>query len=678
MFTVRMIKLLAVLLDRDAERVTKALLREGVMQFIDVAEFGTEISGELRAVSPQVSMAKIADMRRSIEAFLNPLGIYRDIPKEVDLENRKPVVLDDVQKVLDSIANELEGIRGNQQTIQQEILKLEDIQRQLEVSGLDLSETALETQYTFISFKIGKIPKMNRERFSSEIRDIPSVAITTGEDDNEAHILLVHMKRDTERIEKILQTIGWVQSELHKKMSNLKADVVLDLEGKLDRLRSQQDEHAERAKTLLEQHRNNLLQLWVQLRVNELFYSIQSHFKRTSRTMIFSGWLPASKKQLIENTILKASEGRCYFEWHEPEGEGEGEDEVPVQLKNPRFLAPFQMLVTNFGVPEYGTIDPTPFVMVAYLVMFGLMFADVGQGAVLAFLGFLGTLFFKGKKASLLNLSKLIVWCGCSSMATGVLFGSYFGMSWFPPVWFDFHGIITGHVIKSAPINDIFGILAVAVYFGIAVIGCGLLFNWINLFSKRRWVEMIVDKGGLLGGWIFGGGIYVAFYMVAHGYKSLPPVQTIFFTVGLPAFLFYSKGPLEFSRKKRKGKTGRFGITTLMNFGMQWIVELLEVFSGYLSNTLSFMRVAGLGIAHASLMIAFFELARMADGGNMQTGYSPWAVLILITGNILVIVLEGLTAGIQALRLNYYEFFTKFFRGSGEVFSPISLRSREE
>jgi V/A-type H+-transporting ATPase subunit I len=129
------------------------------------------------------------------------------------------------------------------------------------------------------------------------------------------------------------------------------------------------------------------------------------------------------------------------------------------------------MLVTNFGVPEYGTIDPTPFVMVAYLVMFGLMFADVGQGAVLAFLGFLGTLFFKGKKASLLNLSKLIVWCGCSSMATGVLFGSYFGMSWFPPVWFDFHGIITGHVIKSAPINDIFGILAVAVYFGIAVIG---------------------------------------------------------------------------------------------------------------------------------------------------------------------------------------------------------------
>jgi len=103
---------------------------------------------------------------------------------------------------------------------------------------------------------------------------------------------------------------------------------------------------------------------------------------------------------------------------------------------------------------------------------------------------------------------------------------------------------------------------------------------------------------------------------------------------------------------------------------MEWFVELLEIFSGYLSNTLSFMRVAGLGIAHVCLMISFFTIAGMTSGIA--------SILILILGNILVICLEGLSAGIQALRLNYYEFFTKFFHGTGQLYTPISLNSRDK
>ena len=110
---------------------------------------------------------------------------------------------------------------------------------------------------------------------------------------------------------------------------------------------------------------------------------------------------------------------------------------------------------------------------------------------------------------------------------------------------------------------------------------------------------------------------------------------------------------------------------------MEWIVEILEIFSGYLANTLSFMRVAGLGIAHVSLMIAFFEIARMvgvSEPGSPDTVYSFWSILILIFGNILVIALEGLSAGIQSLRLNYYEFFSKYFSGTGIAYTPISIR----
>ncbi|MHC4434221.1 MAG: V-type ATPase 116kDa subunit family protein, partial [Planctomycetota bacterium] len=147
------------------------------------------------------------------------------------------------------------------------------------------------------------------------------------------------------------------------------------------------------------------------------------------------------------------------------------------------------MLVKNFGVPKYGTIDPTPFVMPLYLAMFGLMFGDVGQGLVLAIAGGLGVHFWKKNQAKegLYNLAWLIIWCGCSSVLFGVLFGAYFGKDLFPPLWFDYHGIIAGHSTYTSAVNDIFDVLAITIYFGISVIFLGLIFNWINVIRQKKW-----------------------------------------------------------------------------------------------------------------------------------------------------------------------------------------------
>ena len=113
------------------------------------------------------------------------------------------------------------------------------------------------------------------------------------------------------------------------------------------------------------------------------------------------------------------------------------------------------------------------------------------------------------------------------------------------------------------------------------------------------------------------------------------------------------------------GKT--FNPFIVISWLMQWSIELLEIFSGYLANTLSFLRVAALGVAHVSLMVVFSSMAEMTP--------IYFSIPILIIGNIIVICLEGLSAGVQALRLNYYEFFTKFFSGTGKIYTPISLNS---
>ena len=331
------------------------------------------------------------------------------------------------------------------------------------------------------------------------------------------------------------------------------------------------------------------------------------------------------------------------------------------------------MLVKNYAIPEYGTIDPTPIVAVAYLIMFGLMFGDVGHGAVIGLIGLFGVFSLRKDAGSAFHkLFQLMIWCGVSAMITGALFGSYFGYKWFAPIWFDYHGIIAGHAGPGL-ITDIGGILLITIYFGIIVIGLGLVLNWINCISKGNWFKLIMDKGGLLGGWMYFAGTYVAFFFAQHNYKQLPESNLLFLLVGLPAVIFMLKPPLEFylHNKMHPDHKEKFTVFSIMNFTMEWLVEMLEVFSGYLANTLSFMRVAGLGIAHVSLMIAFDQIAKMVtpDGG-----FNIWSILVLFAGNVLVIGLEGLSAGIQSLRLNYYEFFSKYFSGNGKAYAPISLK----
>lgn len=170
---------------------------------------------------------------------------------------------------------------------------------------------------------------------------------------------------------------------------------------------------------------------------------------------------------------------------------------------------------------------------------------------------------------------------------------------------------------------------------------------------------------------MYGAGVYTAFYFGNHEFKELPDGTLLFFLLGLPAVLFLGKPVIEHFREKRRGHGKPFGPLTIVDFFMEWLVEMLEIFSGYLANTLSFMRVAGLGIAHVSLMVAFFEIADMVGGGG---GVSIGSVLILLFGNLLVIALEGLSAGIQSLRLNYYEFFSKYFSGTGVAYTPVTLK----
>jgi V/A-type H+-transporting ATPase subunit I len=668
-----MIRLFAVVLRHDIDNVTEELLRQGVMQFIKVGGISSEESKSVADVSPPVPPAGLAEVRKRIEVILSEGGLVPVMPEEINLKERTKIDLDEEKRKIDAVAGGLQSIKEKKRATERELNELADIRQRVATYMRGVSPDTLSSKYSFISLKMGNVPSSNRPILESRLKPIPSVLLPIGEDASTGGMMLVYMKRDEDKIGAILTEAGWKDTGVAGRDMVLGEDAVADLEKKRERLLKSADALEKERVELIGKNKDALNAVWVHIRLHELYATIQSFFKETARTVIFTGWIPLEKRQSVERGIKEVTGDNCYLEWHSPSPGEEGLDtqHVPVQFRNPRFFSPFQMLVRNFGVPEYGTIDPTPFIMVTYLTMFALMFADVGQGAVVLLLGILAALFFRKKKQNLVDLAKLIIFCGAASIVGGVLFGSYFGIRLFKPVWFDFHGIVSGEPFGSSHIKDIFNILEISVYFGIVVITAGILFNWVNLLRQRQILKLFLDKSGIVGGWFFWGGVYVAGYMVKHGYREFPGAFLLFILVGLPALLMFLKAPLQHAHDGKK-----FTLMTPLTFLMEWVVELLELFSGYLSNTLSFMRVAGLGIAHASLMIAFFQIARMANGQNAGPPYTIWYFLVLLLGNVLVIGLEGLSAGIQALRLNYYEFFTKFFHGSGEAYSPISLKSR--
>jgi len=677
-FTTKMTQFLAVVLDRDMEKVTEEMLRQGVIQFIGLTELFDEQKSKTVSFRPSISLSRFSEIKKRIESYLQLSESLQEINYAIDLQSRKPVDFEVTEEIFSDIEADLHGLRDRQNDILKKITKSEHVRGDLMIFRDINTEILAPARHSHITVHAGTLPVSKFEAFLSSMNATPFVKHVIQEEDQRISLILITMKQDDDTVKNILGRHEWADMEISEDIAGLGESDLSGVEAGLSKLYQERDTIDSEIREIIEKKRELLESMWINLNVNELFHKIQSYFGATSSTIMFSGWLPVSNRKTIEKAIVNITGGRCYLEWNDPvklENSGYKNMEAPVQLKNPGFLSPFQWLVQNFSIPEYGTIDPTLFLAISYLIMFGLMFGDAGHGAVLALAGITGSIMFKDRSAAYYTLSKLIIWCGAFAMITGVLFGEYFGTKWLKPLWIDYAGIVEGHAVETGFIRDINGLLSLTIYFGIFIIGFGLILSLINKIRQRKWRELAFDKGGILGGWMYCAGVYTALYFINRGYTELPPAGRLFWLLGAPSIMLLLNPLMEYLPVQGEKPHSKFTVFALFELSLTWAVELLDIFSGFLSNTLSFMRIAGYGIAHISLMAVIFDFARSVGGGGST--YTGWSYIILIFGNILVISLEGLLAGVQSLRLNYYEFFTKFFRTGGKVYSPISLSSRD-
>jgi len=657
LFTEDMRLLTAVVIENKSDEVVKALLSIGALDFVQITNLPPDQLAKLSKKRPNSDKLAIEDTRKRIDNLLRQSG--RAIPNSSLLKVEDMVLLDikNYRKVLDEFSASISSIKEKQKKLNQDYEVLNEIKHYLD-----------NNKREFVEIRVGKI-KSNIEKMKKSLSDFGLILL-----EEEDYIASLSLKRDSSNISQVLDMFSWVECDDVEVQQKLSLKVVENLHNNLDLILEKKEDLANQIQDKIKEKEPTLINIWCNLRLHELSNQIRSYFKYTKNTTLFSGWVPEKFASKVENAIYSASGGECIIDQSEP-SEVELKN-IPVEVKTPKFFKPFEKMVKNYGIPEYGTINPTWFVAVAYLSMFMLMFADLGQGFVLLLIGLLTTKIYKNnpmKEDGLISrsVSTLLIYLGIASMIGGVIFGSTFGFSIFSPLWFNYHRVVMGHSSIGTGVQNVYDILGITIIYGIVIIFTGLLINWINLIIKKKYIKLFLSRTGFSGAMMYSVGIYIGYSYIKNGYKTFPSDNWIFILLIIGSICLLIEEPLEYLKNKKDGEKVESVGAMISHTLMMWPIELLETFTGYMSNTLSFLRVAGLGIAHVSLMGAFETLA---EGPGMK---SVFGILILIFGNLLVIALEGLSSGIQSLRLNYYEFFTKFFTGKGIAYSPVSLRSNE-
>ena len=379
-------------------------------------------------------------------------------------------------------------------------------------------------------------------------------------------------------------------------------------------------------------------------------------FTKAKDTVFFilCGWMTREDAERFEKEIEGDADVFCMVEDGKNESLENRFRKPPTKLKNPRIFKPFEMFIRMYGLPNYQEFDPTIFVAVTYSIIFGAMFGDVGQGLCL-FIG--GMLLYKFKK---LNLAAIVGSCGIFSTIFGFCFGSVFGFEdVIEPLW-----LRPTEAMTTLPfIGNLNTVFVVAVALGMGLVILMMVFHIINSLRAKQLGEALFDTNGVAG-LVFYGAVaaVVVLYMTGN---ALPAGIVLVVMFVVPLLVIACKEPLTNKLNKKKelieGGKGMFVV--------QAFFEMFEVLLSYFSNTLSFVRIGAFAVSHAAMMQVVMMLAGAENGGTPN-------IIVVIIGNLIVLGMEGLIVGIQGLRLQYYEFFSRFYKGDGREFKPYAKAAK--
>ncbi len=411
---------------------------------------------------------------------------------------------------------------------------------------------------------------------------------------------------------------------------------ISEIQEETDAAKKMSDDLANRIVKLFNEHKAELDRIYtIALHLNKT-YEAQKYVTVLGDKSVIIGFASAKDADKIK-ADFESIEG---VEVDIRPGNGDSRLTPPSKLSNGWFSRPFKMFVEMYGVPAYTDMDPTPFVAITYTLLFGIMFGDVGQGLLLSLVGYIAYKKFH------MELGAVGIRLGFSSTIFGFVFGSVFGNE----------ELITPLIHPMAE-ETTMTLLIGAISIGVCLTLISMMINIYTNAKKKNLGEMLFSQNGLAG-LVFYGSILGLVVLTFMGINLVNPV-TITLLIVIPLLAIFLKEPLtrKFFENEPMFPEG-FGA-----FFTEGFFELFEVVLTFVANTMSYLRVGGFILSHAGMMLVVYTLANMVGG----IGY--WIVLVI--GNIFVMCLEGLIVGIQVLRLEFYEMFSRYYEGNGIPFTTI-------
>jgi len=635
--------------EQDIVAVTEALADLRVFHQIDASYLRTR-DGTYPAGYWQERAATFAALERRILNVMQMLGVSEgELPPEEEVHSIEPEV------VHTALENLEQAIRACVRQAEEERRKLEQLRsyaRQLEpLRGLDVPIELLRTLRS-IFLLLGTIPPQNFERLQTSLAHIPSVLLMLRRQDELAVVALFGSQSDADILERAARSAYLNPINLPETYRGTPAEIIAALNTGSERAQERVAACEAEVERLHQARVPQLRNLLWRVRASGALAEAIARFGRLHYTYLILGWVPTQQVDRLRRELGVVSDD-VLIEVRPLDRQGSGENGVPTALHNPPFLQGFQQLVTNYGAPRYDEIDPTPLLAVTFPLIFGVMFGDVGHGLVLTLLGLLLT---SGRVRSLRGshaLGLLVAVCGVTSIGFGFLYGSVLGMEHLvPPLWL-------------RPLDNVTGILTMAMAIGVLLLNVGFACNLVNAWLRRDWGRLLFGPSGLAG-------ILLYWSLIGLVARSLVRGLQLNSSVVLGAALLGGMGVTLSGLLERllRGEQPLFegGVGAYV---AQALFELFETVISFMSNSLSYVRMGAFAVAHGGLSAVVFILAGLLSPSQ---GFGYW--LVVAFGSVVIVGFEGLIVAIQTMRLEYYEFFSKFFTGGGLPYRPLTLVQR--
>jgi V/A-type H+-transporting ATPase subunit I len=326
--------LTAVVLEQKSDAVVKALLEEGVMDFVHIDKLDPKQMEKLSTRPASVNRTALEDMRHRIEAMLRQGQLGLPSNESLHVKDVEKPDLDGYRELLDDITKQLSTLKDEQRHANQTLLGLGEMKRYIQ-----------EQKYIYLDLRVGRPTHGTMPDLSSKLSSFGAV-IAQSKESTENWISLT-MRRDSAQVTPLLDKFGWTETS----NPELQKTALVDISSEIDRKMEEADKARKGIETqvnaIIKDKQADLDKAWCNLRLNELCDQIRSYFSYTRNTTLFSGWVPADKSEEVSKAIYSSSDGQCVIEW--TKADAMPRNEVPVAVSSPKAMMPFAKMVSNYG-----------------------------------------------------------------------------------------------------------------------------------------------------------------------------------------------------------------------------------------------------------------------------------------------------------------------------------------